>query len=565
MYRRQLLIILLGLFGISGYGQHNEEVTIEGAYRPQVNKVNKMLMKPELPEPSFTMPGTEVHPMEIDHHFAIDLEKIAPLALNTKDGPGQGQITENFLMAGIGTRLSPVFFYKHHSKLTKELALGVGVNHYSSWLGIEDYGPSAFMNNAFDISLASNRYKNIQLGGNVYYKNDMVHFYGFHPNTTDVSSLADLTRQTYNTIGMHVGAASATTRLGELAHSGDLDYHYLFDRYDGREHYVGLNYELGYSESWWGSKSHPQKAGVKLSFEYAHYQGCLVESQHTYDHLNRMLFQVNPYFEMKDEFYRLRLGFLADVVNTRPMFGIYPDLKGSLFVLNKKVEFYAGLNGGKKLVTYSQLVEENPFLGREVTEIAPPTVKLGFEGGVRTNIMETVDVHLGVRYRNTKDDLFFVPATGFSSVDPLVGLHTFGTVTSDTRLVSLLANVRWLALDRLSVDAGFAYNQYRMSNLAHPLYRPAMEGDLKLRYDFNENLSLNASLLYLGGRYGGLTGAQAQKLKDVFDLGLGADYKLHDQLAVFVKIDNLAHQKYQVFYDYPVTGIQLFAGVKMRF
>lgn len=552
---------MLGL-GVSLFGQHNEEVTIEGTYRPKVNKVNKILMTPDVPEPSFSMPGTEVHPMEINHQFAIDLEKITPLALYTKDALDE-KPTKNFLMAGMGTRISPVFLYKHHSKLTKDLALGVGIHHFSSWLDIKDYGPSGFMNNSFDISLTSSKFKNVQLGGDVYYHNDLYHFYGFHPTTTDVVGLADATRQTYNTIGAHLGVASASTRLGEFSHSGDLDYHFLFDRFDGREHYVGLNYELGYTQSWWGNKSYPQRVGVRLGFQYANFQGYLYEAQASITHnsLNRLLFQANPYFEMKDEFYRLHLGFLVDLVNAKPVFGIYPDLKGSLFVLDKKVEFYAGLNGGKQFVTYSQLVEENPFVGRVVSDVVYPKVKLGFEAGIRTNVMETLDIHLGMRYRATKNDLFFVPDVSTSASDPLAGQSTFMVFADETSLVSILANVRWLALDRLTVDAGFAYNLCGTLHLPHPLYRPTTEGNLKVGYDFNENLSLNASFLYQGGRYGTLT----TKLKDVFDLGLGADYKIKDELTVFAKLDNIANQKYEIYYDYPVTGIQFFAGVKMRF
>ncbi len=564
MRNKSLYVLSLALLGsLSLFGQHNEQVTIEGTYRPQVNKVNKLLLKPELPEPTFTMPGTEVHPMEIEQNFAIDLEKITPLALNTKDGLGQAQVTENFLMAGIGTRLSPMFFYQHHSKLTKELALGVGINHYSSWLNMKDYGPSGFMNNAFDVSLSSSHFKNVQLGGKVYYKNDLYHFYGFHPTVADVSTLADATRQTYNTIGMHVGVASATTRLGELSHSGDLDYHYLFDHFDGREHYIGLNYELGYKQSWWGNKSNPQRVGVRFGLQYANFQGYLYNrtANLALNHLNRLHFQLNPYFEMKEEFYRLHLGVKTDLVELAPRFGVYPDIQGSLFVLNKKVEFYAGLNGGKELVTFRDLIEENPFLGRDVSRIVYPTVKLGFEAGVRTNVMETVDIHLGMRYRFTENDLFFLPDNSTDASNPLAGQPAFMLFADETVLVSILSNVRWLALDKMTVDAGFAYNLCGIDHLAHPLYRPTAEGNLKLRYDFDENLSLNASFLYLGGRYG----TQNAKLKDVFDFGLGADYKIHDQLTLFAKLDNVANQKYQVYYEYPVTGIQFFAGVKMRF
>ena len=58
---------------------------------------------------------------------------------------------------------------------------------------------------------------------------------------------------------------------------------------------------------------------------------------------------------------------------------------------------------------------------------------------------------------------------------------------------------------------------------------------------------------------------EAKKMKDVFDLSFGADYKVHDQVSAFVLLDNVACQKYQLYYNYPVTGIQFFAGVKLRF
>ena len=209
MHIKPIFLILALAIGTTLFAQHNEEVTIEGTYRPKVNKVDKILMKPETPEPSFSMPSTEIHLLDIEHPFVMELEKLAALNYNAKNATRDAG-KENFLMAGIGTRVSPIFLYKHHSKLTKELALGVGVQHFSTWLNIKDYGPSGLMNNAFDVSLTSSHFKNVQLGGNVYYKNDLYHYYGFHPTVADVSTLEDATRQTFNTIGAHIGIASAS-------------------------------------------------------------------------------------------------------------------------------------------------------------------------------------------------------------------------------------------------------------------------------------------------------------------------------------------------------------------
>ena len=570
------------LLSIGALAQHNEEVTIEGTYRPKVNKVNKIELKPETPQQSFEMPSSEIHIMDIEHRFPLELEKLSMQTYNGKNAQ-LPETAKNFLMVGFGTRISPVFLYKHNSNLTKTLGLNVGIKHYSSWLDIKDYAPSSFMNNAMEIGLTSSKYKNVQLEGDVYYKNDMVHYYGVnllnHP-LTDEQIDQCCPKQIYNTIGGHFGLVPTTTRTGEVSHQLGVDYHYTFDNTYAREHFVGAEYGLGYTKNWWGDKSHPQKIGLDLAFQYEYF-----ESSHAvgYDIMggrdDLLLLKVNPYFEMNDEFYKLHLGVRLDGANLVQLKDKYlvvrPDVSGSLYVLNKKLEFYAGLNGGKKLLTYSEIISENPFVGCDHLGLLAQNVKLGFDGGIRTNIGEVVDLHLGVRYRHTDNDPFFVHDKrvpdwqGFS--------NKYDVVYDETQLVSVLADMRVKLRGGLSTDLGFAYNNYEMTKEDCPWHRPKMEGKLKLTYDVNDNLAFNTTFLYQNGRYAKdwhygpywktkfPPQYEAVKLKDVFDLSLGADYRFSDQLSVFAKLDNVLNQKYQLYYDYPVSGIQFFAGLKMRF
>ena len=131
-----------------------------------------------------------------------------------------------------------------------------------------------------------------------------------------------------------------------------------------------------------------------------------------------------------------------------------------------------------------------------------------------------------------------------------------------------MGNIRWLIMDKLTVDAGFSYHKCDPANEAHAWYRPTTEGELKVNYRLNESLSFDASFLYQGGLWAhqavGKT-YQSLKLADVYDLGLGAEYKIKDQFSVFVKADNLLNRKYQLFVNYPVSGIEAFAGLKMAF
>ena len=572
---KPILLSVALLSGLCLFAQHNEEVTIEGTYRPKVNKVDKILLQADAPQPTFEMPSAEVQVMEIQHRFPIQLERISPLSLNNKGQKGLGQ-TKNFLLAGVGTRLSPVFLFKHNSMLTKTLGLGVGIQHYSTWLGIKDYAYSGMMNNAFDIGLSSSRFKNVQVNGNVYYKNDVVHYYGVPLADWEGNEevLAQLTpRQAYHTIGTRLAVASASTRNREWKHQAAFDYHYLFSTFSSSEHYADLRYGLSYANNWWGDKSHPQRFGADFAFLFDAYQSdnavLYVEPASTV-HQKTAWFEMNPYFEMKDEYYRLHLGLRVDATGTQAdssaRMTVRPDLQGSLFVLDKKVEFYAGLNGGRKMLTYGEVIGENPFVGNALS-LALVNVKLGFEGGVRTNIMNTMDLHLGIRYRHTANDPFYL-GQGRSIGDCFVE-NLFSLFYDETKVVSLLANMRWLAFDKFTVDAGLAYNNYTTTLLDAPLYRPKVEGSLKLNYEFNEALSLHSAFLYQGGLFGRMESplltVPSTPLKPVMDLSIGADYRVKDEWTVFAKVDNLLHQKYQLFVNYPVTGIEFFAGVKMRF
>ena len=568
--KKIIAILTLALMSLTAFAQHDEQVTVEGKYRPKVNKVNKLQLQPETPQPSYNYPNSEVNPIEAKQKFALDLEKIAPTGFAAK----KDQLvtpTNNFLMAGLGTRLSPIFLYKHNSMLTKTLGLGVGVKHNSSWLNIKDYAPSSYMNNAFDISLSTSKFEGFQVDGGVYYKNDMYHYYGVNlPETplTDAQIEQYCPRQAYNTVGGHIGLASTTTNIGELSHNAHLDYFYLFDR----EHNIDLGYTLGYADNFWGDKTHPQKLGLDLGF---HYDYCMGQVSNLFV-VDRIWFKVNPFFEMSDEFYSLHLGVRLDgttkYTDEDKFLAVRPDLSGSLFVLDKKLEFYAGLKGGREMLRFSEIVNENPFVSPDINpSLCTQNVKLCFEGGVRTNIAEIVDLHLGVRYRHTENDLFFVLKYEF--VDNEVINNKFGLLYDETKLVTILTDVRVKLRNSLTADLGFAYNNCKPTTEEYAWYRPTTEGKLKLTYDFNDKLSFNTSFLYQGGRYALVQGDSGsnwmgwgpEKLKDVVDLSLGADYKVNDQISAFALIDNVACQKYQLYYNYPVTGIQFFAGVKLRF
>ena len=555
---------------IPALAQHDEQVTVEGKYRPKVNKVNKLQLTPETPQPSYDFPSTEVNPMEAKQKFALDLEKIAPTAFAAKEDKLVTP-TQNFIMAGVGTRLSPLFLYKHNSMLTKTLGLGMGIKHNSSWLNMKDYAPSSYMNNAFDVGLSFEDMGQYRLETGAFFNNDMCHYYGVNlteiPLTeTQIEEVCP--RQVYNTIGAFVKLAPKGYPLGVPVGPGAIKYHYTYDRLGCGDGLVELDYTYVYIPSGWFKKGEsPKRLKVDVDFDFNHYK-CNDSL------INRGFGRVNPSFEMSGDFYRIHLGASVDgyVAKNDRKVAVRPDVSGSLFVLDKKLEFYAGLNGGLCMLTFSDFINENPFVW-QLQDFRVKNVKLGFEGGVRTNIAEIVDLHLGVRYRHTDNDpLYKTDDYNIDNTQSVMPFNRFTPVYDETQTVSVLSDVRVKLRNSLTADLGFAYNNCKTTNEEYAWYRPTTEGKLKLTYDLNDKLAFHSSFLYQGGRYAkvpewgdlGLT-YSTQKLKDVLDLSLGADYKVNDQITAFALIDNVLCQKYQLYYNYPVTNIQFFAGVKLRF
>ena len=569
MKKHIILIISIFLLSMSAFAQQDEQVTVEGKFRPKVNKVNKLQLNPETPIPTYAFPSSEVNPKEAKQKFDLSLDKISPTAFAAKKDKLVTP-TKNFLVAGIGTRLSPLFLYKHNSMLAPNIGLGLGLKHNSSWVNIKNYAPSSYMNNAFDSDVTFNT-GDVLLDFGLLYKNDMYHYYGV--NTSEVQ-LTDkqveelCPRQSYNTIGVRLALSPNKETLGKLNQTGGLSYRYTFDRFGCSDHWVKANYGLVYPVRLWGKENHPQVFSLDATFDY--------DSYGVYDTLhNQGLFALTPSFEMSNDYFRLHLGARVDAAAPRgeeeSYFIVRPDVNGSLYVLNRKLEFYAGVNGGRKLLTYSEIVEENPFVW-QLPGMQHQDVKLGVEAGVRTSLIDNVDLHLGVRYRHTDNDpLYKTYDYDIDYTQSDIVFNKFTIVYDETRTVSVLGDVR-VKMNSFTADLGMAYNNCKPTNESYAWYRPTVESKLKMTYDFNEKIAFNASLLFQGGRFAqvyefgdqGLT-YSTQKLKDVFDLSLGADYKLNDQITAFALLDNVACQKYQLYYNYPVTGIQLYAGVKLKF
>jgi len=530
---------------------HNEQVTVEGSYRPQIKRSERLTKSPEKPENEFHIPDYKAEAKDFSYGYNMDVETMSAIAYKAEYGV---ESKNNFLKAGIGTRLSPVFLYRHYSDLSRNMSLGVGVKHYSSWLNNQDYKKSSFMNNAFNV-MTVNKFRDGQLRSFVDYKYDMYHLRAYdgveNPNGRNIHSVNVGTkwlangssyRNLYTTIG---GDYRATWIAGGTT-----------------EHQLNANAHLAYSDNWFNHKkiNELQTLATDVDFNYNNvYQG-------------QVLLAVNPYFTLNGDFYHVHLGVRVDF-KTGGNVGLYPDVKGSLFILDNRLEFYAKFGGRSKINTFADIVAENPFVTtsfENFSEFGYESTKFDFQAGVKSKIANNIDAHLGVRYRNIKNAVFFVPDKDFYATydeDATVyHLQAFDLLFNNYNVTNILADIHWKAMEKLDVAAELSINSYAFTDKsAKAWYKPSFTMTLRGDYQLNEIWKFNAAMTFLGKRPAlDLYGDEVQ-LAAAADIQLGADYQIMEDLSAFVEIHNLFHRKYELYYNYPSLGFEVFAGIKYRF
>lgn len=544
--------------------QHNEQVTVEGSYRPQIKRSERLNKNPEMPKNDFNIPTYKAEAKDFSYGYNMELETMS--ALNYKAEYGV-ESKNNFLKAGLGTRLSPVFLFRHYSDISRNMSMGVGVRHFSSWLNLSDYKKSSFMNNGFNL-MTVNKFKSGQLRAFADYKYDMYHLRAYddveNPNGRNIHSL-------------NIGAKWLANGTSYRSFYDELgaDYRATWIMGGTVEHQLNALFHIAYSDNWISDKNVDDLQTITTDVEFNF--NSIDQSQ--------ILIAVNPHFAMSGDFYHLHLGARVDF-KTGGNVSVYPDVIGSVFILDNMFEFYAKFGGRSKINTFADIVAENPFVTTDFNkfgEFGYEKTAFEFQGGLKARVANNIDAHLGVRYRTIKNSAFYAPDRDFYATyeeDAAVyHLQAFDLVFNNYNVVNFLADVRWKAMEKLDIAAELSINSYTMKPSADIMpadptetnlydkawYKPSFTMTLRGDYELNETWKFNSAMTLLGKRWAVNPRGEAEQMKPAVDFQVGADYRIQKDLAAFAEVHNVFHQKYQLFYNYPSAGFELFVGLKYKF
>ncbi|NOY50052.1 MAG: TonB-dependent receptor [Chlorobi bacterium] len=537
--------------------KHNEQVTIVGSYDPSINDAFKINSKPKIIEPEIQQ--TEFNFQLPDTRQTTSI-KLNPIKAVTLRSGSKSVKYDNFLKAGFGSRISPYIDF-YHSKTEKgNYSFNANLYHYSSFKNIKDYSASPMSNTHAKVGYQKFMNNHIlDLGLNYGMKTNR--FYGYVPSDWGGIDIPESElRQMFNLIKANVGVSSNYKRKSKLHHDINLSAYYYFDLYKTSEMNANVSFDLHQGFDVVDMLDY-QNLGLKGGFQFYGNNDSLNNTSEFY--VNAV-----PYFTANYGVFNFNAGLNFGIKNdSSTSFHFWPEIEVQMNVVPGSFTIFAGIDGKLQKQSFYDLTTENPYLS-PVAELRWLKEKFNVFGGFKLSIAQNAGFQLKTGWKTFEDMAFFVNTGDYTlpSLFPLGPLNKFFTVYDNGSRFYTEASISVRAGKNFKLNIGGEYNAYNLDSLNKAYHKPLTKAFVGGSYLFGEKAKVSAELIFNGKRYA----RDIYKLADIeldpyIDLNAEFEYRVDENLAVFINGTNLLNNNYLQFYSYPVQGFQIMAGITYRF
>lgn len=255
------------------------------------------------------------------------------------------------------------------------------------------------------------------------------------------------------------------------------------------------------------------------------------------------------------------------------------------FAAAKEFKFYGGVDGGLKINTYGDMLQENPFLVSD-QYLKPTETKYHLYVGLRGDIDETIKYDVSAGYGKMRDIMFFkgnsIFDTGYTLNRSAYNFaNTFSAVYDDGNVSDIKGSIQYFPLANLIIDGEVRFTKYDLKNYEDIYNVPLLNASIGAKYTMlDKKLLLGFKGIFASDRTTNSfaiegvanpgmiyqsTENKNDKVGGYADLNLSAEYKFHKNFSIFALGNNLLSSKYQTYKGYKVLGAQILGGVKITF
>ncbi len=574
---KQLALTFLAILAVSISAQAQDEHTIVGSGTRKIDPAYRMALSPKVIDTTIPMAVVKYPLLPMKYKTDAEVNQISPVSIRTIDK--LNPLYKTYVKLGIGTDfatggimpLGEVYFDATRSR---KYLYGAHLKHLSNWGDFQGLENSTFDRTKFNLYGGLNE-KRYTLRSNIHYNNQGLHYYGIS-DTLGVAG--DSLNQRFSDTGFDFSFASHKKDSATVNFGVGIMYNNFqgkkptredFTDWRARENAFDFN-----SNAWY--KLGREVFAAEFNVRWNGYKYGVLDS--TYANLldtgfvqNNAIVNLKPTIttQFMDDRFKAKVG--VDIVfdaREKTRAHIYPIAEVKYSMLNDLFIPYVGLRGGMTQTTYKSLTRENEFL-RSNVELRNEHKAIDFYGGIKGTLSKRMSFNVGASFANVKDIALFVTDTTFS-----LG-NKFGVIYDTANVATIEGSLSYQLKEKIKADAIVRYTSYNLVNNSYAWNKPNLEVILRGSYNlfdkFIFNLDLNLeqgrrALVYEAGE--GVTqenGQYIQSLNFLADANLGVEYRYNPRISAFIQTNNLASQRYNRWYDYPVQSFQVLGGVTFRF
>ncbi|MBC8046536.1 MAG: TonB-dependent receptor [Fimbriimonadaceae bacterium] len=531
-----LIVFVLAVFSANKINAQvgGEEVDVVVGYNPILADAVKVDIQGEIPK-------TGSKPDTLSYNVKTDLFKVAyrPLKVNPialpKDKPEE--LENVYAKAGFGTQITPLLEAYINSNRSDKYNFGIYGKYISSQGALENQDFSDL-----DVGASAKFFfnKKIAVPLNIFYNNDVLHYYGYNNEDTVLSFTSKEVKQRFDYFGFNTGFENIVENTVKI----DYKIRGGFTRINDINKYNEINpFVSAFVET---QLENGHETGGTLLIDHYQYNG-------PNDYKNTII-GVKPHYNIINDDWSVKAAFEFNI-DDNGEFKPLPDAEFSKDLIGDKLVFIVGADSYLKRNSFKNLTDENPFLADTI--VFENSVFYEYYGGIRGSTYGNFSFNLKGYIKDIKDMVFFVNDSN--------DLKRFDIIYDDAKITGVNVELSYFTAGKLRILG--AVNAFAFSDLSidKPLHTPTLDWTFSTDYHFNKKLQAGFDVFGANKSYALLPGNTIETIDGTVDINFAATYKYSKYFNLFVQVNNIMGTKYERFYNYPGYGFQALGGLSFSF
>lgn len=404
----------------------------------------------------------------------------------------------------------------------------------------------------------------VTISGELGYNRYATGFYGVVENEAGINLNPNPEKQAFNDIFLTAEVISNydATSTDDMSYSVKLDGYAYSNAFQAKENSAVVS---GYLNR----RINAFNVGANVSGDFT------TVSDEAYNIANNIA-RLNPYFRFKGDNYSLTLGAnLVAEFGDRQRTNIFPSVEVDFALIPEYAHIYGGITGDVNKTSFRELSKENPFLAPNI-QIENSVDRMNIFGGIKGNAGATFGYKVHAFYRRVESLPLFV--------NSLTAPHQFAVIYDDleqsSTILGLEGEVNLRVSETVSLGGKLNFNEFDLQNEEHAWFLPKMRVSANTRINISEKLYINGELLFNGMTYGKVyelpvapfpspdpiePTAKRVSIPAFADISAAAEYRINNQIGIYVRANNLLGNTYERYLYYPRLGLNVIGGINFSF